>query len=206
MIKDSLWITFAVPLHKSVPPRSCSSKINDTMCICQSFCFKNDYFCRNTNSAVSVAFYPVLHLFFYVRSFCNMLMKEESLFFCNCITSSSCLFHLCIILCVGGGPKCLLAILLPWSFTYFITFNFEPTLQVSTKFCSCFKSLLHDNKNRWKILRCKLFLNSKSVCGLVHLNIGTCSGPDYMKKLVQVGPCMCQNFFATIWIAVIILT
>jgi hypothetical protein len=38
-----------MPVHKTVTPRSCLSKISDAICNCQSSCLKNDHFCTHTD-------------------------------------------------------------------------------------------------------------------------------------------------------------
>lgn len=85
--------------RNSATPRMCPSKIGNTMRDKPSSCFKNDHCCRHRNSVVSVVCYPVLHVCFYIRSFCYKCTKR-CLFFSNYCTSSPYLLHLCTIFLV----------------------------------------------------------------------------------------------------------
>lgn len=149
-----------MPLHKSVTPRSCPSKISDAMCKHPSSRFKNDQFCRQK-----------------FRCFCGLLSRSshwlvgqailqnayEKCFYSS-LTSfnlSSCFHRSCTIFSVGGGTKCFSVILLPCSFTYFITFSLKPAVY-GILIC-----LLHIPRTNL------LSINSLSLCTSEQLEHGT---------------------------------
>ena len=61
-IHNCLLFHQTMPRRESVMPRSCPTKIGDTVCNRPSSCFKNNLFCRHRNCVISVVCSVVLHL------------------------------------------------------------------------------------------------------------------------------------------------
>ena len=91
--------------------RNCPIEVTDAKCDHLSPCFKNCHFWWHRKSIVSIDCYPVLHFCFSIKHILQ----------CVSFNSLFSIYHFC----GWCTPKCCLVVLLPCSFTYYITFNWK---------------------------------------------------------------------------------